>query len=283
MMSFGVHLEFNTGEHLSSGAAKSESEKAEEHFEGRREAEVTAPEDGRAPSIEGFSNGLDSSFKHNRDVLKVNSAPANMETLDAGSLLERARGGDADAFCALCRTLETRLLRQAMSLCGNASLAEDLAQETLIEGWKCLRRYNGRCQFFTWLCAILLNRHRNVLRKERSLPISTHSRAQPNDAENRAGQVVDPEPSPDEVVEQREQAALVHECIQALPQKHQDVIYLRFYVDDSLEGIAAALDCSLGTVKSRLFHALEKLRSMRVLNERLRTEKRTLELYETLF
>jgi len=48
-----------------------------------------------------------------------------------------------------------------------------------------------------------------------------------------------------------------------LPAKHQQVIYLRFYVDDSLEGIAAALGCSVGTVKSRLFHALDKLRGMK--------------------
>jgi RNA polymerase sigma-70 factor (ECF subfamily) len=51
-----------------------------------------------------------------------------------------------------------------------------------------------------------------------------------------------------------------------LPTKHQQVIYLRFYVDNSLEGIAAALGCSVGTVKSRLFHALDKLRGMNALN-----------------
>jgi len=52
-----------------------------------------------------------------------------------------------------------------------------------------------------------------------------------------------------------------------LPAKQQQVIYLRFYVDHSLGGIAAALGCSVGTVKSRLFHALEKLRAMNVLSE----------------
>src|SRR5207244_13602013 len=54
-------------------------------------------------------------------------------------------------------------------------------------------------------------------------------------------------------------------CIQMLPAKHQQVIYLRFYVDDSLAGIAAALGCSVGTVKSRLFHALDKLRKLNAL------------------
>ena len=60
---------------------------------------------------------------------------------------------------------------------------------------------------------------------------------------------------PDEAAQSHEQAALVRKCLDALPAKHQQVIYLRFYVDDSLEGIAAALGCSVGTVKSRLFHA----------------------------
>ena len=71
---------------------------------------------------------------------------------------------------------------------------------------------------------------------------------------------------PDEAAELRDQTALVRRCIDALPAKHQQVIYLRFYMDDSLEGIAAALGCSVGTVKSRLFHALDKLRGMNAMN-----------------
>ena len=71
---------------------------------------------------------------------------------------------------------------------------------------------------------------------------------------------------PDEAAELGEQSALVRRCIELLPEKHQQVIYLRFYVDDSLEGIAAALGCSVGTVKSRLFHALDKLRGMNAMS-----------------
>ena len=100
--------------------------------------------------------------------------PVLVETArpETGGLLEQARAGDAEAFGEVCRVYETRLLRQAMALCGQASLAEDLAQDTLVEAWKCLRRYNGQCQFFTWLCAILLNRYRNTVRERRPLPFS---------------------------------------------------------------------------------------------------------------
>ena len=78
-----------------------------------------------------------------------------------------------------------------------------------------------------------------------------------------AAQVASNECRPDEAAQRREQAALVRRCVEALPPKHQQVVHLRFYVDDSLEGIAAALGCSVGTVKSRLFHALNKLRGMK--------------------
>jgi RNA polymerase sigma-70 factor (ECF subfamily) len=71
---------------------------------------------------------------------------------------------------------------------------------------------------------------------------------------------------PDEAAQLHEQTALVRKCIDSLTAKHQQVIFLRFYVDDSLEGIAAALGCSVGTVKSRLFHALDKLRGMNAMS-----------------
>ena len=184
------------------------------------------------------------------------------ENSETRSLLDQAQDGDAEAFGEICRVHGTRLLRQAVALCGNLTLAEDLAQDTLVEAWKCLRRYNGRCQFFTWLCAILLNRYRNLRRRNRPLSASTLGARDQEEFEKRAGNLTDSAALPDQAVERREQAVLVRQCIQALPAKHQQVIYLRFYIDDSLEGIAAALGCSVGTVKSRLFHALDKLRKM---------------------
>jgi RNA polymerase sigma-70 factor (ECF subfamily) len=193
-------------------------------------------------------------------------APVLPET---GALLAQAQAGDAEAFGEVCRAYETRLLRQAMALCGSATLAEDLAQDALVEAWRCLRRYNGRCQFFTWLCAILLNRYRNAVRQKRPIPFSAFQARDQEGLQDCAAQLADEESVPDEAAQLRERALLVQQCIQALPAKHQQVIYLRFYVDDSLEGIAAALGCSVGTVKSRLFHALDKLRGMHALSEHL--------------
>jgi RNA polymerase sigma-70 factor (ECF subfamily) len=197
--------------------------------------------------------------------------PTLMETAvsETCGLLAQARAGDAEAFGEVCRVYEARLLRQAMALCGQTSLAEDLAQDTLVEAWRCLPRYNGRCQFFTWLCAILLNRYRNTLRRKRPMPFSAFPARDQDELQDGIGQLADQASLPDEAAQRCEQAVLVQQCIQALPAKHQQVIHLRFYVDDSLEGIAAALGCSVGTVKSRLFHALDRLRGMNALSEHL--------------
>jgi len=180
-------------------------------------------------------------------------------------LLAQARRGDAEAFGELCRFYETRLLRQAMTICSNATLAEEIAQDTLVAAWRSLRRYNGRCQFFTWLCAILLNRYRNTLRERRPLTLSALPGSDRAAFEQNLELLPDAESTPAQAAERRDQAALVLQCVAMLPAKHQQVIYLRFYVDDSLEGISAALGCSLGTVKSRLFSAIEKLRAMNAL------------------
>jgi RNA polymerase sigma-70 factor (ECF subfamily) len=207
-------------------------------------------------------------------VAALNPAFVEIETPDPQDLLALARAGDADAFGEVYRAHATRLLRQAMALCGNAALAEELAQDTLVEAWKCLRRYNGRCEFFTWLCAILLNRYRNCIRKNRLLPVSALGRREREGFTRTIEQLTDHGSSPDEAAGLQEQTALVRQCIASLPAKHQQVIYLRFYVDDSLEGIAAALGCPVGTVKSRLFHALDKLRGMKTMNAQFVNLKR---------
>ena len=201
-------------------------------------------------------------------MFSLNPTFVETELPETQSLLARAQSGEADAFCELCRNYEARLLRQAMALCGNESFAEELAHDSLVEAWKSLRRYNGRCRFFTWLCAILLHRFHNALRKKQPTPFSALPLADEADARNHFDTLADDAQPPDRAAEMRERAALVQTCIRKLSTKHQQVIHLRFYVDDSLEGIAAALGCSVGTVKSRLFHALEQLRAMDALNDR---------------
>ena len=189
-----------------------------------------------------------------------------VESTDAAELLSRARQGDAQAFCLLLEPLQTRLLRPAAALAGALSAAEDLVSETLVEAWKSLSRYNETCRFSTWLYAILLHRHQKSLRRARSRPISLAPLAATEDQELRDQQenIPGPDLSPAEAAAQSEAPFQLKQCIERLPEKHRNVILLRFFEDASLPDMAALLGCSVGTVKSRLHHALEKLRKMKM-------------------
>jgi RNA polymerase sigma-70 factor (ECF subfamily) len=184
---------------------------------------------------------------------------------DMSALLAQARQGDAPAFCRLVQPLEARLLRQAMALCRDASVAEDIVSETLVQAWKCLVTFNETCRLSTWLYAILLHRHQKSLRAARSRPIPLAwlplAEAEKHREAHQA--IAAAEASPAVAAANEELSAGLRRAVESLPEKHRQVVLLRFFEDASLEEIANVLHCSVGTVKSRLHHALEKLRRMK--------------------
>jgi len=189
-----------------------------------------------------------------------------IEIIDPGEFLAQARAGDAQAFCRLIEPLQTRLLRQAAALCGDLSVADDLVSETLVEAWKSLARYDETCRFSTWLYAILLHRHQKWRRRASSRPVALAS-LPVFDRENLAAwqeNAASSEPSPAEAAARNEASAHIRDCIDRLPEKHRQIILLRFYEEASLPDIAHILGCPVGTVKSRLHHALEKLRAIKM-------------------
>jgi RNA polymerase sigma-70 factor (ECF subfamily) len=189
-----------------------------------------------------------------------------VEPSAAPELFARARVGEASAFCSLTEPLQTRLLRQAAALSGDLSLAEDLVSETLVEAWKSFARYNESCRLSTWLYAILLHRWQKSLRHARSRPISFAglSRIEADELHSQQENIPSQEASPAETAARTETFLQLRQCVERLPEKHRHVILLRFFEDASLPDIAVVLNCSVGTVKSRLHHALEKLREMKL-------------------
>lgn len=193
-------------------------------------------------------------------------ADDQLELSEDWDLLSRARAGEAGAFCLLTESLQARLLRQAAALAGDLSAAEDLVSETLVEAWKSLPRYDQTCRLSTWLYAILLHRHRKSVRRARCRPISLAwlPLFEARELDRQQANLASTEPSPAETMVQNETGAWLRQCLERLPDKHRQVILLRFFEDASLPDMAAVLGCSVGTVKSRLHHALEKLRKMKM-------------------
>jgi len=185
---------------------------------------------------------------------------------DEVELLARARAGETEAFCRVISPLQARLLRQAVALAGDVSTAEDLVSETLAEAWKSLPRYHQSCRFSTWLYSILLHRHWKSLRHARRRPVALAwlSFFEARDLHERQQNVPSPGPSPAEILTENEIVTRLRQHLERLPETHRQVVLLRFFEDASLAEIAVVLGCSVGTVKSRLHHALEKLRQMKL-------------------
>ncbi len=180
----------------------------------------------------------------------------------ADELLARARAGEAQAFCRLAAQHERRLLQQATGLTRDPGTAEDLVSETFVEAWRSLARYNGACRFSTWLFAILLHRHQKHVRHARSRPVPLASLPVFEADQHRQTHENLPAsgPSPSDEAMRKDAAEALCQVIESLSEKHRRVLLLRFFEDASLSEIATLLDCSLGTVKSRLHYALEELR-----------------------
>lgn len=181
-------------------------------------------------------------------------------------LLVQARAGDGQAFCQLATPLETRLFQQAVALCGDPPTAEDLVSETLVEAWKSLARYNETCRFTTWLYSILLHRYQKNVRRLRSRPVSLASLSvmEAEDHRSAQGDLPSGEASPLERVLQAEFNHEIRGLLDGLDDKHREVVLLRFFEEATVPEMAVLLECSEGTVKSRLHHALNKLRRMKI-------------------
>jgi RNA polymerase sigma-70 factor (ECF subfamily) len=112
----------------------------------------------------------------------------------------------------------------------------------------------------------LLHRHQKWRRRARSRPaaLAWLPFFERDRLVARQDNLPSPEPSPAEDAARNETSAHLRECVGRLPEKHRRIILLRFYEDASLQDMAQVLGCPVGTVKSRLHHALEKLRGIKM-------------------
>lgn len=181
--------------------------------------------------------------------------PRSTNTED--DLIRRAQAGEPAAFQQLAIKHSESLFRCALTLSRDRQVAEDIAQETLLEAWRSLGRFDGRCRLSTWLYGILRHRYLKAAKRQSRWNVSEWS------SENER-MTATPDLDADANSQRTEDADRVRQAVAALPMEHRQVIELRFFVEAALDDIAVTLDIPLGTVKSRLHNGLEKLRQQKI-------------------
>lgn len=181
-----------------------------------------------------------------------------MEPSDV-ALMERVRDDDEAAFATFVSRYQRRFYRLAYGYLHEHEESLDAVQEAFIKIYRARATWEPRANPFTWAYRIVANHCIDMLRKRRG---DTYSLDQENE-DGRTRQIEDTgADNPLDVQVRREEAEQVREAIMRLPDRQREVLILRHYEGLSLQEIAEAQDCALGTVKSSLHRALANLKDL---------------------
>lgn len=167
--------------------------------------------------------------------------------------VRQAQAGNAHAFGALVTAYQGFVFNLAFRALGDAAEAEDVAQEAFVRAWLALPKFRGQARFRSWLYRIVANLCYN------RLPRLRRDLTELGDADviDWPAELIT---SPEAEVEGDERRAFLHRQIDALPESYRMLIVLRYQEDLPYEEIATILSLPLGTVKTGLFRARQRLR-----------------------
>jgi RNA polymerase sigma-70 factor (ECF subfamily) len=176
-------------------------------------------------------------------------------------LVQRTVAGDQRAYGLLVLKYQRRIQRLIGRMVRDVDLVEDIAQETFIRAYRALHQFRGEAQFYTWLYRIAVNTaKKSLLELKRDPTVATSFFAGDNEDETSWRKS---EPSSDETPESvlaaKEIAAVVNSAMAELSEDLRRAVTLREIEGLSYEEIALALDCPIGTVRSRIFRARESI------------------------
>jgi RNA polymerase sigma-70 factor (ECF subfamily) len=166
------------------------------------------------------------------------------------TLVRRTLAGDQQAFASLVEKYKDSVFNVAYRMLGNASEAEDVAQETFVRAYTQLRTYKDTHRFSTWLLSIASHLAIDQLRRRRFLAL-------PLENVPFLEWIADVNAGPEEAALAVEASDEMQKVLSVLPAKYRAVLVLRYWHDLSYEEIAEALHLTPALVKARLHRARE--------------------------
>lgn len=179
------------------------------------------------------------------------------------ALVERVKQGDVRAFEMLVVKYQRRIERLIARMVRDTDLVQDIAQETFIRAYRALPQFRGDSAFYTWLYRIAVNTAKKALVDLKRDPVVTDTALagsrDDDDETYRGGMEPTDGATPESLLASKEIAATVNAAIEALSEDLRQAITLREIEGLSYEEISEAMNCPIGTVRSRIFRAREAI------------------------
>jgi len=179
----------------------------------------------------------------------------NAVAADENHLIFKAKSGDGDAFGELVLRHQNFVFNLALRVVNDPVEAEDLAQDAFVRAWLGLKNFRGQAKFSTWLYRIVTNLCYNRLPGLRRELVAFGEECLDNMT---CDEVLNINPA-DKLLAQ-EQQELLYQAIDRLPASYRLLVSLRYQQELSYDEIASVANLPLGTVKTGLFRAKERLR-----------------------
>ena len=164
-------------------------------------------------------------------------------------LVRRCQSGDNEAFGVLVKRHQNRIYRLICYTLGNRDNAEDLSQEAFLRAYQSIRSFRFKANFFTWIYRITVNVCLREMRRKKVFYSLEVGRSEPSYDEDQLGRM-----EKDEAVKQ------LYLSLDCLKEREKMVLVLREIEELSYDEIGRIMDYPLGTVKSAISRAREKLR-----------------------
>jgi RNA polymerase sigma-70 factor (ECF subfamily) len=178
-------------------------------------------------------------------------------------LVKEFVAGNDEAFTQLVTRYKDRITNYLNMMVGNYDIAVDLSQETFLRVYRSINRYSNLYQFSTWIYRIATNLAIDEIRyrKRRGQVFYKNilGNKQPSEKEGREFGIADARRSPGDEILRKESSRVLGDAIRSLPEKYRTAFIMKEVQELQYDAIAKALNCSPGTIKSRLHRARELL------------------------
>lgn len=173
-------------------------------------------------------------------------------------LVRKVQQGDNAAFDVLVRKYQHKILKLVMRYVRDPAEAEDVTQEAFLKAYRALPKFRGDSAFYTWIYRIAINTAKNFLVAAKRRPLDYNLDLQDSEQYDMQARLKDID-TPERMMLTEEIRATVNRAIDKLPEDLRTAIILREMEGMSYEEIAQAMECPVGTVRSRIFRAREAI------------------------